>query len=435
MEYVPSQSYNLSRIVAGTKSELQVSKISTPAVDRQTEELEKYRDEFIKIISETSLRPFNAKPIQDYCRTVQWHNDLVFDCSNLMGGEGNLRSQLLHCVRHAMLAGAALVLPKIPIRAQIQSKSGPVIVHKYEEMDDMEYLFDKDLFYARLGEACPQLKIYNSRRAIPGPGQVVNAEWGWKQVWNATLPGAIRRWERYYKRWRVPPPNITMVDLAVHLNIGDICTHGPDFANSFGQILASHPEAYRVAAAVLFELSYQYKLAFDPSSMFMKDAYLGIHLRTAADAVKFHFLDFETQAQRYQELAKAADLPVIYVASGNQSSIRMFAALVAPTPVVTKYTLLRDTYELDTLRAMTWDQQGLVDTIVLMKSSMFLGMNSSSMSWNVAKTRQAMLPQGVCSGQKETPRRFENGNSLVDELSVIIGEGQRYDLDIGVWPS
>ncbi|RDW75490.1 hypothetical protein BP6252_06632 [Coleophoma cylindrospora] len=435
MEYVPSQNCIPPKNKAGTESGLQASKTITPVVDHEMEELEKYRNEFIKIASETSLRPFNARPIRKYCQSVRWHNDLVFNCSNLMGGEGNLRSQLLHCVRHAMLAGAALILPKIPVRAQIQSKSGPVIVHKYEELIDMEYLFDKDLFYARLGESCPQLKIYNSRRAIPGPRHVVDAEWGWKQVWNTTLPEAMRRWQRYYKRWRVPPPNITMVDLAVHLNFGDICTHGAGFANTFGQLLASHPEAYRIAAAVLFELSYQYKLALDPSSLFMKDAYLGIHLRTAADAIKFHFLDFETQAQRYQELAKAADLPVIYVASGNQSSVPMFGALVAPTPVVTKYTLLRDTDELDTLRAMTWDQQGLVDTIVLIKSSMFLGMNSSSMSWNVAKTRQAMLPQGVCSGRTETPRIFENGNSLVDELSVIIGEGQRYELDIGVWPS
>jgi hypothetical protein len=66
----------------------------------------------------------------------------------------------------------------------------------------------------------------------------------------------------------------------------EICNDGVDFANAFGQILSLRKDTHRLAAAVLYELSSRYSLSMDPQEPFTADSFLGIHLRTATDAVK-----------------------------------------------------------------------------------------------------------------------------------------------------
>ena len=67
----------------------------------------------------------------------------------------------------------------------------------------------------------------------------------------------------------------------------DICSDGEEFANSFGQILTARTDAYRLAAAVLYELSRRFLLTgFDAKASINPNAFLGIHLRTSSDAVK-----------------------------------------------------------------------------------------------------------------------------------------------------
>lgn len=58
----------------------------------------------------------NDHAIKSVCRTTQWNESLVFTCNESFGGIGNIRNSLLLCVRFAMQAGAALVLPQILIR-------------------------------------------------------------------------------------------------------------------------------------------------------------------------------------------------------------------------------------------------------------------------------------------------------------------------------
>lgn len=66
----------------------------------------------------------------------------------------------------------------------------------------------------------------------------------------------------------------------------DICNDDTPFADSFGQILAFRNDAQRLASAALYELSTRFNLNIDPSSRIAKNAYLGVHLRTAADAMR-----------------------------------------------------------------------------------------------------------------------------------------------------
>ena len=66
---------------------------------------------------------------------------------------------------------------------------------------------------------------------------------------------------------------------------GEICSDDTTFADSFGQILTFRKDTQRLAAAVLYELKTRFKLNIDPHTGITKDAYLGVHLRTSADAV------------------------------------------------------------------------------------------------------------------------------------------------------
>jgi len=150
-------------------------------------------------------------------------------------------------------------------------------------------------------------------------------------------------------------------------------------------------------------------------------------------------MSFEAQSVLYRRLAANRSLPVIYIASGNITSISLFASSVSPTPVVTKTTLLTGK-DLSDLQAMTWDQQALVDYLVLLKSSQFLGMSDSSFSWNISIVRRAVGNKGMCHRYpftnpytKEEQKALTEGITFEDDLSVVIGRKSPFDFDTHFW--
>jgi hypothetical protein len=70
------------------------------------------------------------------------------------------------------------------------------------------------------------------------------------------------------------------------ISTSQVCNDGSDFGNSFGQIVSLRQDAHHLAAAVIYELSAQYSLILNASIGINTDGFLGIHLRTATDAVK-----------------------------------------------------------------------------------------------------------------------------------------------------
>ena len=70
-------------------------------------------------------------------------------------------------------------------------------------------------------------------------------------------------------------------------------------------------------------------------------------------------MSFEDQVKMYQKYLARQPVPAIYIASGNLTSIEMFAKKVAPIPVVDKFSLLSPE-DTALLKSMTWDQQDLV---------------------------------------------------------------------------
>lgn len=181
----------------------------------------------------------------------------------------------------------------------------------------------------------------------------------------------------------------------------------------------------------------------EPEPAITESAYLGVHLRTAPDATRGGWLSYEDQSAAYDQYAKQYNLPVIYVASGNLSSIVLFSNLVAPMPVVTKYTLLESRpRELAALKALSWDQQAEVDYLVLLRSSRYLGMTDSNFSWAVAVARRAVGIEGTCGGPAKNGIvgfRAAKGNGDVgvafeDEKSVIVGRPCRFRFETRAWP-
>jgi hypothetical protein len=101
----------------------------------------------------------------------------------------------------------------------------------------------------------------------------------------------------------------------------------------------------------------------------------------------------------------------------------MFSVLIAPTPVVTKFTLLSGA-EATLLQSLTWDQQCEVYHLMLAKSAQFLGTADSSFSWGTASARHALSAEGTCgteARQGRLARRMERDISMDDGLSIIIG--------------
>jgi hypothetical protein len=108
--------------------------------------------------------------------------------------------------------------------------------------------------------------------------------------------------------------------------------------------------------------------------------------------------------------------------------------MVAPTPVVTKFDLLSGP-DLKLLDSMAWDQQAEVDYYVLLKSSQFLGMSNSTFSWSVADARKSVSKAGTCGYRDESVgANLEQGLSMQDELTVIIGHLPEFKFWSTLWP-
>lgn len=171
---------------------------------------------------------------------------------------------------------------------------------------------------------------------------------------------------------------------------------GPEFANTFGGLCKFHPTILQLGKKALARMEayaqgHNSKKAASSSSDDAAGAgagFLGIHLRTEADRLKF-WPTYEDQEKGY--LAKAAELglSVGYVASGDVKEARKLAAAAKKAVGVTMVSKedILDAADLKALHALSWDQQGLVDYIVLVGAEYFMGNGRSSFSISVTKKR------------------------------------------------
>lgn len=395
--------------------------------------------------------PFNATPIQEICaryEPVSFRPGLVFTCEGQHGGIGMLRNQILKCMRHAINAGAALVIPSINLR-------NPKDLADIETNNEvpLSYLMDPDVFVARLSQGCPKMRIYDRPEAFPHWDRRVDVELVGNQFEPNHPPEGLqhpREWRDRFDDYLAHQQNVTYSYTApVHVKLEQsfleypVHDDGDAFVYEFGKILSFREDTRVLAAKVLWALQHRFRLAIDPNQAITPGQYYGAHLRLEADAVwawppdewRFSRMEDQFQAQ-LDNLARFPGMRVVYVASGNQTVVDLFRArvnadanLTGPVSVVTKYDLLRGP-DREKLKSLTFDQQALVDFLMMFKASAFMGVAHSSFPWNVALRRHEMSTY---------PSYANEGSDLLrDEYSVIMGMQADYPhvdpFVYGIWP-
>ncbi|CZS94915.1 uncharacterized protein RAG0_04728 [Rhynchosporium agropyri] len=381
---------------------------------------------------------FKYEYVAEICDQGLWDDSVVFECQNLIGGIGNLRQEILHCIRYAIDAGAGLILPVIKLRKEgdLSNLEGGTA--------SMDYLFDKERFLSRMQLACPQMKVYQDLKELESMGIVKKTELVDPKKLSHPMTSRIAYSCRdHIKEIRAPPGQISLVPLGNLWRHFPICHDSVGFADAFGNLLPLRRDIHRLAATALYRLHTIYGVQIDPSvatTSVFADSFIGIHLRTAKDILSY-WLGYEDQASYYIQRINASpyltSLPIVFVASGNATSISDFSALqedslAQPKHVLTKHDLLSGDDAVE-LAGLTWDQQALIDYLILSRSGFFMGMADSSFAWTIAVTRRKETSAGTCAFPKGWWKSKLLGTALRDDYSDLLGK-HGYGWEDKMWP-
>ncbi|KAK2599664.1 hypothetical protein N8I77_011398 [Diaporthe amygdali] len=392
--------------------------------------------------------PIDYSPIKEICarNPSNFRPGLLFTCEGQHGGIGMLRNQILKCVRYAINGGGALVVPSIALR----NPSDLTDIETTNEVP-LDYLLEREVFVKHLSEGCPGMRIYDRVEDFPAYQQRVEVDLIGDQFEpNHPREGLEfpREWRRFFDEWLGKQNLDVKPDAPVHVKLGQsfleypVHDDGDAFVNEFGKILSFRNDTRAMAGKVLWELKQRFSLPIDPSKAINPGAYYGAHLRLEEDAIwawppeEWRYSRMEEQfREQFENLARTG-LRVVYVASGDQKVVDVFAERLKASSlvkgnvaVVTKYDLLRGAARKQ-LESMTFDQQALVDFLIMFKASAFMGVAHSSFPWNVALRRHEM---------SKYPAYGNEGSDLLrDEYSIIMGMRADYPhvdpFEYGIWP-
>ncbi|KAK6584189.1 hypothetical protein PZA11_003919 [Diplocarpon coronariae] len=399
--------------------------------------------------------PIDYAPIREVCTRAPstFRPGLLFSCEQQHGGVGMVRNQILKCLRYAIHAGAAVVVPSM-------ARRNPADITDIETSNEvpLEYLFDREAFVELLTGACPGMRLYNRAEDFPNYAQRAGEPLAlvgdqFEPAHPRTGLEHPREWRGAFDGWLEEKGARPRAGAPVLVRVGQsyieypVHSDGDAFAREFGKILSFRPDTRALAARVLCQLQRRFALPIDPARAISPDAFYGAHLRLEKDAVwawdpaewRFSRAADQFEAQ-YQHILETR-LDVVYVASGDRAVVDAFAAYLrrraASSPagarrnltVVTKHDLLpgRARRRLD---ALTFDQQALVDFLVLSKASAFMGVAHSSFPWTVALRRHEL---SAYAGYANL-----GSDILRDEYSTIMGMRADYPyvdpFEYGLWP-
>lgn len=382
--------------------------------------------------------PYVGWPLKRVCDEVEPVEGVVWVCDKNWGGMGNIRNFILNCLRYGIEAGATgLVMPEIHLRdaEDITDYITPLKA-------PLSYMFDEAHFRTAMNDNCPHITLYNSTRDVPyfdanntttATGELAIPEVDPRTLVNipqkCDAAETDRHVDRFGERFRdymrtgltngttgvmtfSQPPSPTtprlfrMVDkdrrpaLPV-MWAWPVHRDGAEFANTFGTLLKFNPRLMRLGKRALEGMHEFSRTIGDEEEDLVRRGnrdkdddnregkFLGVHLRSEIDAEKF----WPTYAeQREAYLRKAAEknlTSVAYVACGDAGQIARFgrdAQAKLGMTVVSKTDVLAGA-DLAELESLTWDQQAIVDFIVLAGSDYFVGNSRSSFSIFLAQRR------------------------------------------------
>ncbi|KAF8847294.1 hypothetical protein BDZ45DRAFT_637205 [Acephala macrosclerotiorum] len=378
--------------------------------------------------------PVDSQAMRDMCAKQEWNSTLVFTCDENHGGVGHVRNSILNCVRYAIGAGGALVLPTIAPRGHDELDAALEIERRHGiPRQGMEYMFDKNHFADSLRKSCPELNLIRKmepvetprRRGltpenlfvdIPASGIKKPEEW----------PVRLAAWiDAYMSKENQKEPII--IDLMQSFLHYPIHSDGHGVAHTFGNILKFRPDVRRIATRTLMKMSDWYDLPMNLSESVINPSFFGAHLGTEnpfaeekrhnSDVVYSHY---QAQSTAYLKQAFSAKTQVMYVSSGNLAEVHHLGLQAEEynIAVTHKEDLLKgeDGEELDKL---SWDQRALIDYLVLTKAQEFAGVGHSSFSWNIALKRHETIDHSLGSLDEPT-------ETWSDGLSTLYGVRKSY---------
>ena len=344
--------------------------------------------------------PFIAWPLARVCSETSWFPGLVFVCDNNSGGIGNIRNYILTCLRYGIDAGATgFLLPRI------ESRSEKNLSHLFRGSKPFDYFFDEQHFRKAMKTSCPQITIYDDKASIPhSPSEkiphtqkITPNSFGIRggcderdlnrhtDAFSARLRNHMITTVETLQQRAISPSNPRLVrfDWGVQWD-WPVYKDGPEFTNTFGGLLRFRKDILVLGKAVTAAM-----LRF-AAQHGQRGRFMGIHLRTEHDVLP-QWPAFDRQTEVYLHEASRAGFSAAYLATGNATEASKFASKAA-TPsrlhLATKHQLLQSRpEELKQLKALSWDQQGLVDFVVLLYSDYFVGVSPSSFSINIAGKR------------------------------------------------
>lgn len=373
-------------------------------------------------------------PLKRVCDDTKWVQGFIFVCDNNSGGIGNIRNFILTCIRYGIEAGATgVIMPRIQTRSEKDLAN--IFTKKSQPFD---YFFDEAHFRESMGAFCPQMKIYDDVEQIPNTeNKKESKEFSPKDL-NMDMDGCDGRgvnrhldlFRTKIDEWHIKYQNEASVERPLTLRLRwatffewPIMRDGPEFAATFGDLLRIRKDIQELAAATIKELK-----KFTGEATNETDAnpsvpptYLGAHLRTESDALGF-WPNFEQQSEGYMHAAETYKLKHAYLASGNATEGHRFGEIAFQKlglKVTSKIDLLKG-HRLEQLSALSWDQQALVDFLVLQKSTQFTGCSFSSFAMNIAIKRHLMT-DGIFSRAWRSPG---------DKFSTLVG---RFESWYGDW--
>ncbi|KAI1474982.1 hypothetical protein F4774DRAFT_398687 [Daldinia eschscholtzii] len=448
----------LNRDIPASASPQRHYSSASPAHSPNRQQQQQQEDVVVDLSS--ARAPFIPWPLRRVCAETTYVPGLTFVCDNNSGGPGNIRNYILTCVRYAVDAGAsALVLPRI----QGRSPANPAnLFHEYHEF---AYMFDEPHFRRAVADACPRIAVYAALDKVPGArAKAARENRPLDQIVERVTPknfGGSRagcdqrdpnrhtdRFGASFREWlhssaaergwapsnAVDNPRLTRFSWGV-LWDWPVYRDGPEFAATFGGLLKIREDIQDVADALVASMK-TLATSTRGTETVAGQSFLGIHLRTEADALS-RWPSYENQTKNY--LREAANQGyqgrAAYIASGNETETRKFSAEAMATlqlDVRSKYDLLHEQDDkLEKLKSFSWDQQALVDFVVLLQCDYFVGVSPSSFSINVALKRH-LREEGLYT------RPWKVGGQG-DGRSWLVGRYDRYWEDWlfmfdGMWP-
>ncbi|POS71826.1 hypothetical protein DHEL01_v209782 [Diaporthe helianthi] len=409
------------------------------------------RRQFVDRVLANDFYPteYDGAAVRKLCSKAKWRDDRIVECNRLAGGIGNLKVNLLGCVRFAIEAGAILITPVFhPRRA-------------FEKMADsfgwdidlpISYVFDSDHFFDTLAEDCPQLHIvddddpaYNippkSETFVVEPKRLIHTLFGTvledPSLWR---PAFDQRVEDIVAENQLPAPTSKH---PIRLILDDVAFSWPvrydgdEFRSDFG-FVARYPRHIReLSARALYNLYKRLGIDQSPEGP-SRGAFLGAHVRTEPDAQVEAWSSFEQQAAQIRQQVVDKQLGALYVATGTASDVDRLRDVLAdvqvrvndthsaPVQVLQKWDIL-DEADIMILDELTWDQMALVDLDIMLRASFFVGIWESSWGWTISLRRHAWAQEDPYDYDKH-PITFQ------DEYSILYGPvGAQPVIDPCLW--